>query len=288
VRNGYARLYPLCADAFDAGCTPDMPRSPWWVVVSLALTTTACHPEFQLKKFTTNEALYQASLRQFQRGKWDNAVTGFQQLTTVLPQRDTLLPLAYWYLGHANDHLGEHLLAADAFSHIVTTFLDDSLAPYAALEAARSYRRLWRRPSLDPQYGETAIQAYEQLLTFYPTSKLVPVAEQEMNEVRNWFAIKDYENADYYFKLDLYPSGIIFLKDLLREYPDVPEAKVAGLRLIDAYRTIKYFDDADDVCASMRERYPGDGAVARKCPPQTRKQKPPPAPPPGQHPPPRS
>jgi outer membrane protein assembly factor BamD len=243
-----------------------MRRTPWRIFAVLMLTMTACHPEFQLKMFSTNEALFQASLRQYQRGKWEDAETGFDKLTTSLPQRDTLLPLSYWYLGLAHDRQGEHLLAADAFTHIVSTFPDDSIAQPAGLESARSYRKLWRRPALDPEYGQSAIQEYKQLMTFYPNSKLIPVAEQEMMDVRNWFAIKDYDNAAYYFRLHLYDSGIIFLRDLLRDYPDVPKAKDAGLRLVDAYRAIKYTDDAADVCTAMRTRFPGDADVARKCP----------------------
>ena len=34
-------------------------------------------PKFQLKRYTTNEDLYKAGLREYQRKKWDNAVTAF-------------------------------------------------------------------------------------------------------------------------------------------------------------------------------------------------------------------
>ena len=121
---------PICTDL-----PGDSPRR--WSLVAVA----ACRPEFQLKNFTTNEALYTASMREYQRHHWDNAVAGFEKLTTDLPPRDSLLPRSYWYLASAHEHMGEHLLAAQSYNRLVETFPEDSLADDAALEAARSYRR---------------------------------------------------------------------------------------------------------------------------------------------------
>lgn len=243
----------------------------------------ACRPDFQLKKFTTNEALYEASLREFGRRKWGNAITGFEKLTGDLNARDTLLTRAYWYLGRAHQEQREYLLAATAFERIVTGFPDDSLADDAALEQARSYWKLWRRPALDPTYGETALQAYNTLLTLYadPPSPLLPVARKEAEDLRNWFAIKEYDAGMYYFRDGAYDSAIIYFKTVLEKYPDTPKAREAGLRLVDAYRAIRYADDAREACDLLRARFADDPEVRRSCPPTptTAAQPPPPAPP---------
>ena len=105
---------------------------------------------------------------EFQHKRWDNAVSGFEKLTTDLSARDSLLPRSYWYLASAHERLGEHLLAAQSFSRLVESFPEDSLADDAALESSRSYRRLWRKPQLDPMYGETAIASYNTLIGLYP------------------------------------------------------------------------------------------------------------------------
>ncbi len=95
---------PICTDSLET-------RRGAVVLVGVA----ACRPEFQLKNFTTNEALYTASLRAYDRHHWDNAIAGFEKLTTDLPARDTLLPRSYWYLASAHEHQDEHLLAAQSF-----------------------------------------------------------------------------------------------------------------------------------------------------------------------------
>src|SRR5206468_10462727 len=108
------------------GRSTDMHRNSWRLAAAFSMVAAAaCRPEFQLKKLTTNEALYAASLTEFQHHRWDNAVSGFEKLTTDLPARDTLLPRSYWYLASAHEHMSENLLAAQSFSRLVESFPDD-------------------------------------------------------------------------------------------------------------------------------------------------------------------
>jgi len=242
-----------------------MHRTSWRLVAALLVSAAACRPEFQLKRFTTNETLYSASLREFQRRKWDNAVTGFDKLTTELPARDTLLPRSYWYLASAHENLGEHLLAAQSFNRLVETFPEDSLADDAALDAARSYRQLWRNPELDPTYGETALATYNMLISLYPDSPLMPVANQEIADLNNTFARKDYISGMYYFRRKAYDSGDIYFKNILAKWPDSPTARDASLRLVESYRANRYNGDAAELCTELRKKYSGAGDVAKVC-----------------------
>ena len=225
----------------------------------------ACRPELNLKQYTTNDALYRASFAEFERGRWDNAVTGFDKLTTDLPARDSLLPRSYWYLALAHQHLDEYLLAAQSFNRLVESFPDDSLADHAALEAARSYRKLWRKPSLDAQYGETALASYNTLLALYPTSTLIPDARREIAALEDWFARKNYDAGIYYMKKKAYDSANLYFRDVLARWPSSPTAREAGLRLVESYLKIQYREDAADVCKQLRQRYATDREVREAC-----------------------
>jgi outer membrane protein assembly factor BamD len=246
--------------------TPDMQRTSWRLAATLSLVAlAACRPEFELKKFTNNESLYSASLREYQRQHWDNAITGFEKLTTDLPARDSLLPRSYWYLASAHENQGEHLLAAQSWSRLVETFPDDSLADDAALESARSYARMWRKPQLDALYGETALASYNTLIGLYPTSNLIPTAQKEIGQLENKFAIKDFDTGNYYFGKKAYDSAIIYYKDVLTKYANSPTARDAAIRLVEAYKKIRYREDASEMCTEMRQRYPRDGDVRKTC-----------------------
>jgi len=54
----------------------------------LLLTLAACHPDFKIGTYTTNEALYKAGMVEFQAGRYENAVSVFEKLTNDLPARD--------------------------------------------------------------------------------------------------------------------------------------------------------------------------------------------------------
>lgn len=260
-----------------------MHRKHWGLVASAALAAAACHPAFQLKKFSSNESLYQASLREFQKKKWDNAVAGFEKLTTELPARDTLLPRSYWYLAQAHQRQDEWLLAAQNFTRLVESFPDDTLGDDAALEAARSYKHMWRKPTLDSQYGETALATYNTLLGLYPTSPLLPTVQKEVGDLNNWFAIKNYEAGMYYFRRKAYDSAVLYFRDVVARYPETPTVRDAELRLADSFKAIKYKDDLADVCSSLRAGFPGDHEVRETCgagPAPAASSTPPPAKPP--------
>ena len=235
------------------------------LLAALLLAAVACHPDFQITQYATNDALYRAATKEFAARRWDNAVAAFDKLTTDLPARDTLLPRAYWFLARAHDEHGEHILAATSYSRLVESFPDDSLADDAALAGARAYWKMWRKPALDPTYGETAIATYNTLLSLYPTSPLVPTAKSELAVVEDLFAQKAYLSGMYYLRRKAYDSGIIYFKEILVKYPNAPTARLAQLRLVEAYKAIRYKEDAADVCAALRKRFADDVEVRATC-----------------------
>jgi len=234
-------------------------------LAAMVFVTAACHPDFQITKFPTNEALYRAAMQEAAAQRWDNAVAAFEKLTTDLSARDTLLPRAHWFLGRAHEARGEHVLAATSFSHLVENFPDDTLAAPAALAAARAYGKMWRKPALDPTYGETALATYNTLLSLYPQSPLVPEAKKELAELEEMFAQKAYLTGLYYLRRGAYDSGIIYFKDVLAKWPASPTSRSAQLRLVESYRAIRYREDAQDQCAALRKNYPGDAEVRLVC-----------------------
>ncbi|MDB4883735.1 MAG: outer rane assembly lipoprotein YfiO [Gemmatimonadetes bacterium] len=232
---------------------------------ALLVAVAACHPEFQVSKFSTNEALYRAATAEYQQRRWDNAITAFEKLTTDLPARDTLLPRSHWFLARAHQERKEWVLAGASFTRLVESFPDDTLSDDAALEAARSYRKLWRKPTLDPTYGESAEATYNTLLGLYPTSPLIPEAKKELEDLREMFAQKNYLSGMYYLRRGAHDSAIIYFKDVVGKYAATPSARLAQLRLVDAYKAIHYKEDAADQCAELRRSFPEDAEVRSTC-----------------------
>jgi outer membrane assembly lipoprotein YfiO len=234
-------------------------------VVALALTTGCQHP-FDPKIYQSNpDSLYAVSMKLFDSHKWGDATKGFELLTQSLPARDPLLPLSYYYLGQSQEKDGDHLLAAQSFTRINESFPDDSLAPLGLLEGGKSYAEMWKNPELDPTYGNSANTTLQLLLEFYPDSRLVPQAKTILAKLDNMFATKDLNVGEHYIRRGAYDSAIIYLKDVIKLHPDAPATRTAYLKLLEAYRAIKYTADAKDLCTAALKAYPNDKEVAEQC-----------------------
>jgi outer membrane assembly lipoprotein YfiO len=234
-------------------------------MAAIAIALAACRPDFELKRFTQDTALYQASLRELQHRHWDNAIAGFERLTIELPARDTLMSRSLYYLGKARQGKREWLLAAQSFTRLTEGFPDDTLADDALYEAGVSYGRLWRKPALDAQYGETAISTLRMMQGMYPNSPLNAKAQQEIDRLVNWMATKGYETGMFYMRRKAYDPAIIYFKDVVRLYPSAPVARDAGIKLVRAYNQINYREEANEQCASLRQAYPASAEVRDVC-----------------------
>lgn len=234
-------------------------------VLALLVLAACHHRPFLAAKFASNEELYRASLHELTRHHWDNAVSGFERLTTELPARDPLLPLAYFYLGKAHEGRHEYILAAQAFSRIPESFPEDTLAPVATLEAGLAYAKLWRRPALDADYGRTALSTLQSFMAAYPDSPLRERAQREIDRLTEWLAQKDYDTGMFYFRRKAYDPAIIYFKDVARLYPGTHHARLALLKLVESYQKINYKEEVAETCSTLREKYPDDAEVTKTC-----------------------
>lgn len=240
-------------------------RTPILVAFAAAASLSACRTGFRISRFKDSPALYGAAIREYEKGHWTNAIAAFEKLTTDLPARDTLLPRSYWFLASAHERQGEHLLAAQSFTRLYESFPDDTSADDAALEAGRSYRRLWRKPVLDATYGETALEAFNTLLGLFPSSEHADAARQGILELEEWFATKNYATGRYYYRRKAYDPANIYLKTVLERWPHVPKARDAMILLANSYRKIRYREELVETCARLRLAYPDDPEARRAC-----------------------
>ncbi len=232
---------------------------------ALALCLAACKPTFDPKTYPSSDKLYEVAMTEFKARHWENAGKAFEKLTTDLGIRDPRLPSVYYYLGQTQANQSLHLLAATTFNRLVDAFPQDTLVDDALFASGKSYEKLWRKPALDAQYGQSAITAYESLLTVSPDGPFAARANAALRKLDDWFAIKDYDTGYLYLKRKAYDSGIIYFKDVIRLHPNAPKTRDAYLRLVEAYRAIKYADDARDACDAMIKAYPTDRNVRETC-----------------------
>lgn len=255
---GLRRVAVAAAIAVLAGCGGG--RSPEVV------TAPAGTPGYEGASPQQLDSLYRMAERDVRRGKWDDAIKQLERLLLEFSPGDSRIAQARFWLGEAKFATGAHLEAAREFRRVSDETPNDRLAPDALLRVGDVYSDLWRRPELDPTYGQTALSTYQELLNRYPNSAASSRAQARIAELQERFAYKEYRAALYYFKLKAYDSAILYLKDVVATYPRASIAPDALLKLVEAYRRLGYQEDVRETCGYLRRFHPDALRGDRHCP----------------------
>jgi outer membrane protein assembly factor BamD len=224
----------------------------------------ACH-HFDPRSYTVPEDLYEASMHQFRTGHFDQSKAGFQALTFSVGARDTLYPLARFYLAESYFSQGDFVTAAQEFRRVADENPNHRLAPNALLRAADSYAKLWDKPDLDPTNGQTALATYQELAGRFPDAYAARIATTRLAALNEKFAQKEMDIGIFYFRRNAYDSAILYFKDLIASYPSTSLVPTAYIYIVRSYHVIGYTDQETQFCNAVRQFYPRLADLKRYC-----------------------
>jgi outer membrane protein assembly factor BamD len=214
----------------------------------------------------TVDSLYRLAMKQVRGGDWADAAKSLQRLSLEMPPSDPRIAQTRLFLGEALLARGDQLAAARTFREVADMTPNDVLAPVGLLRAGDAYAELWRKPDLDPTYGETALATYQELLNRYPESDAAATAKMRIAKLQDDFAYKQYKTALYYLRIKAWDSGILYLKDLVATYPRAAIAPDALIQLVWTYRRLGYMEDVKETCGYIRRFHPDARGVDQLCP----------------------
>jgi outer membrane protein assembly factor BamD len=212
------------------------------------------------------DSLWRQAEQAIRLGKWADAEKLLDRAVLEFSPGDPRIARAHFLLGEARFAQNRQLEAAREFRRASDDSPNDPLAPEALLRLGDVYADLWRRPELDPSYGQTALATYQELLNRYPGSQAAKRAQQRILELNERFASKAYKAALFYFRLKAYDSAILYLKDLVASYPKTAVVPQALIKLVQAYRALGYREDVLETCGYIRRFHPRAPKVNEFCP----------------------
>jgi outer membrane protein assembly factor BamD len=212
------------------------------------------------------DSLWRTSERAVRQGKWGDAQKLLERALLEFSPGDARIPQAHYWLGEAQFARGQQLEAAREFRKASDETPNHPIAPEALLRVGDVYSDLWRRPELDPTYGQTALATYQELLNRYPGSSAAKRAQLRIAELNERFAFKTYRAALFYFRLKAYDSAVLYLKDLIANYPKTAVAPEALIKLVQAYRRLGYGEDVQETCDYIQRFHPKAPGAREVCP----------------------
>lgn len=217
-------------------------------------------PEVKLDSVMTQ------AMADYRDGRCKRAQLGFSRLVGELPSRDPRVAEATYYLAECDFSAGLYLEASRQFRRVADTHGSHPLAPDALLRSGDALAELWKLPTLDPTYGESALAIYRELIARFPTSRAAARAAIKMTALQEKFAEKEYDNGMFYLRLRAYDSAIIYFRSVVANYAQSSFASRALLRLVEAYRTIGYAEEEREACDHLRRYYPDAEGLDKTCP----------------------
>lgn len=239
-----------------------MPRISW--IVFLALAACGGRGQTDVRPEPMTElARARAMVR---RGQYGKALPVFQRLSFEFGPSQPEAAEVRYHIGECYFQSRDYTSAAQEFRRAADTYPDSPWAPLALLRAGDANLRMWKRPELDPSFGEAALAIFQELVGRYPQSDAAKRAGLHVRDLKDRFAEKAYKTGMYYLKRRAYDSAIIYFKEIVASYPEAALVPDALLRLVDVYQAIFYVEELEETCAHLWRYYPSARGLADRCP----------------------
>ena len=227
----------------------------WFPVLALAcLSLGACASADPYKGLTAEE-MYARGQREYQAGKYDDAVKTLDRLLSSFGTSN-ILPDARLLQAHANYAKGDYLTAQSEYDRFLDRYPGTAKAPIAALGGCKCLVALSPVPQRDQTYTQDAQNRCRNVVVDYPGTPESKEAADLSNQMRAKLADAEYQHADYYFHRKLYDSAIKYYQFVDSLYAETKYAPMALFGIYKANKAIGYDDLADEAKKKLMDKYP--------------------------------
>jgi outer membrane protein assembly factor BamD len=185
----------------------------------------ACKSEYEKIRTSGNsEAILKKAFEYYEQKKYQRAQTLFDLVVQNLRgQREA--EKAYFQYAYTHFHLKQYLLGAYYFKTFAQTYSSSPLREEASYLSA--YCNYLQSPSfrLDQTATLTAIDEFQTFVNLFPNSTRIDECNRLIDEMRRKLEQKAFSEGELYYNLKQYQSAVLSFDNLLKDYPESPDAE---------------------------------------------------------------
>jgi outer membrane protein assembly factor BamD len=196
-----------------------MKPKPAILLLALLLSACAHHGGVKVIPIYSAEEEYGHAKRLFERKKYGDAFTVFQQFV-YNHEGSSLMPDAVFYEGESKFLDRDYSGAVEFFEEVVSKYPTAAYADRAQYRLGLCYYKESPSWELDQEMTEKAIEAFQIFLVKYPQSPLVPDVNRMIYACQGKLANKRYDSGRIYLTLRLYDSARVYFKSTQEDFPN--------------------------------------------------------------------
>ncbi|MCQ2340945.1 MAG: outer membrane protein assembly factor BamD [Paludibacteraceae bacterium] len=247
------------------------------ILLGYALLLTGCGAYQEVLKSKDPEYKYEKAIEYFNQEEYVKSQTLLDDVAAYFKgterAQDVLIYLGRSYMGQ-KDYNG----AADYFQSYIRNYPKGKYITEARFQTGHCYYLDSPDARLDQAVTNNAINFLTQFIDLYPESPYIDQAWNELNEMYDKLAYKEYLNAKLYYNLGTYLgnnylSAEITARNALKTYPsNSHQEELSWIIFMSKYQQLIHsveskkaerWQDADDEYYSFRTEYPNSKHTAQ-------------------------
>ena len=191
----------------------------------MILWGSACKSNFERVRTSGNaETIINKAFELYEAKDYQRSQTLFDLVLTSL-RGDNRAEKAYYYYAYTHYYLKQYLLGAYYFKTFSNTFLNSPFREESAFMSAYCNFKLSPTYRLDQGNTKTAIEEFQLFTNLYPKSTRIDECNKLIDIMRRKLEEKALAEGQLYYNLRQYQSAVITFDNLLRDYPESPDAE---------------------------------------------------------------
>jgi outer membrane protein assembly factor BamD len=232
-----------------------------WYLFGLLFLVLGCAGH-KVSLILSAEDQFNLAKREYDKKNYSDAVLEFQKLIFNYPGV-AFIDSAQFLFGMCYFKEKDYPASVGEFKKLLTSFSTSSLADDASFMIAFAHYKDSPKVELDQKNTLQAIGELESFLEEYPASEHFPEAQQLLFEARSKIAQKFYKSGCIYYKLKHYEATLLYLQEVLDQYPDTKFSPSSSFFIAETYWQQKKYDLAELEYRKFLEKYPGDKLASK-------------------------